>query len=121
MKCLNCGNETNLYLCNECNKNYVIENVIEKIFPYKKETSPLPLPIILDGDIQEDTLKHLKKDKKWVYNFLDKKNIRLQDVFFAFFKVSFLKHLDSCFSTLIRVLIVKVNNLFCCRLQVELL
>ena len=38
MKCLNCGNETNLYLCNECNKNEVIENVIEKVFSYKKET-----------------------------------------------------------------------------------
>ena len=38
------------------------------VFPYKKEKSPLPLPIILDGDIQEDTLKHLKKDKKWVLN-----------------------------------------------------
>ena len=56
------------------------------VFPYKKEKSPLPLPIILDGDIQEDTLKHLKKDKKWVYNFLDKKDINIEDVFFAFYK-----------------------------------
>ena len=56
------------------------------VFPYENGKSPLPLPIILDGDIQEDTIKHLKKDKKWVYNFLDKKNIRLQDVFFAFYK-----------------------------------
>ena len=56
------------------------------IFPYETGKSPLPLPIILDGDIQEDTLKHLKKDKKWVYNFLDKKDIRLDEVFFAFYK-----------------------------------
>ena len=56
------------------------------VFPYKKEKSPLPLPIILDGDIQEDTRKHLKKDKKWVYNFLDKKDINIEDVFFAFYK-----------------------------------
>lgn len=56
------------------------------VFPYDTGKSPLPLPIILDGDIQEDTVKHLKKDKKWVYNFLDKKNIKLQDVFFAFYK-----------------------------------
>ena len=56
------------------------------VFPYKKEKSPLPLPIILDGDIQEDTLKYLKKDKKWVYNFLDKKDINIEDVFFAFYK-----------------------------------
>ena len=56
------------------------------IFPYENGKSPLPLPIILDGDIQEDTIKHLKKDKKWVYNFLDKKNINIEDVFFAFYK-----------------------------------
>lgn len=56
------------------------------VFPYKEAQSPLPLPIILDGDIQEDTLKHLKKDKKWVYNFLDKKDINIDDVFFAFYK-----------------------------------
>ena len=56
------------------------------VFPYETGKSPLPLPLILDGDIQEDTIKHLKKDKKWVYNFLDKKNIVLEDVFFAFYK-----------------------------------
>ena len=56
------------------------------VFPYKTVKSPLPLPIILDGDIQEDTIKHLKKNKKWVYDFLDKKDIKLQDVFFAFYK-----------------------------------
>lgn len=46
------------------------------IFPYENGKSPLPLPIILDGNIQEDTIKHLKKDKKWVYNFLDKKKYK---------------------------------------------
>ena len=56
------------------------------VFPYADGNSPLPLPIILDGDIQLDTIKHLKKDKKWVYDFLDKKDIKLQDVFFAFYK-----------------------------------
>lgn len=56
------------------------------VFPYDNGKSPLPLPIILDGDIQEDTIKHLKKDKKWIYDILDKKNIKLEDVFFAFYK-----------------------------------
>lgn len=56
------------------------------IFPYNNQDSPLPLPLILDGDIQIDTIKHLKKDKKWVYDFLDKKNINIEDVFFAFYK-----------------------------------
>ena len=66
MKCLNCGNETNLYLCNECNKNYVIENVIEKIFPYKKETCVNNYLIELMDDIENDKyaciLKFLKID-----------------------------------------------------------
>lgn len=56
------------------------------IFPYETNKTPLPLPIILDGDIQEDTLKHLKKDKKWVYNFLERKNLTLEEIFFAFYK-----------------------------------
>lgn len=56
------------------------------VFPYNKEKSPIPLPIILDGEINLDTLKHLNKDKKWVYNFLDKKDINLENVFFAFYK-----------------------------------
>lgn len=56
------------------------------VFAYADGKSPLPLPIILDGNIQEDTIKHLKKNKQWVYDFLDKKNIELQEVFFAFYK-----------------------------------
>jgi len=48
--------------------------------------SPLPLPIILDSEIQDDTLKLLNKDHKWVYKLLDKKDINLNDVFYAFYK-----------------------------------
>lgn len=54
MKCLNCGNETNLYLCNECNKNEVIENVIEKVFSYKKETCENNYLIELMDSIEND-------------------------------------------------------------------
>lgn len=50
------------------------------------QTSPLPLPLILDSNIQEDTLKQLGKDHKWVYDVLDKKDINLNDVFYAFYK-----------------------------------
>lgn len=56
------------------------------VFPYQDNKSPFPLPLILDGDIQGDTLKYLKKDKKWVYSILEKKDIALDDVFFAFYK-----------------------------------
>ena len=56
------------------------------VFNYAKEKTPLPLPLILDSKIQTDTLKHLKKDEKWVYNFLQKKNININEVFYAFYK-----------------------------------
>ena len=59
------------------------------IFSYEdidSSTSPLPLPLVLDGEIQENTLKQLNKDHKWVYNILDKKDINLNDVFYAFYK-----------------------------------
>ena len=52
----------------------------------KTNNSPLPLPIILDSEIQDDTLKLLNKDHKWVYKILDKKDINLNDVFYAFYK-----------------------------------
>lgn len=56
------------------------------VFNYAKEKTPLPLPLILDSYIQTDTLKHLKKDEKWVYTLLKKKNIDIKEVFYAFYK-----------------------------------
>ena len=50
------------------------------IFNKKKETTPLPLPLILDSAIQSDTLKQLKKTEKWVYDILEKKNITIDKV-----------------------------------------
>lgn len=58
------------------------------VFPYtkNKKGSPLPLPLILDSTIQKDTLKLLNKDESWVNNLLQKKNIKLEEVFYAFYK-----------------------------------
>jgi len=58
------------------------------VFNYNKQNikTPLPLPIILDSDIQTSTLKILNKDKKWVDSLLKDKNIELEDVFYAFYK-----------------------------------
>ncbi len=56
------------------------------VFPYEKNDPYLPLPLILDSKIQEDTLKHLHKDINWVFDLLDKKKIDINDVFYAFYK-----------------------------------
>ncbi len=58
------------------------------IFKYnflKLKTSN-PFPLILDGIIQKDTLKFLKKDEKWVKEILDKKGVDQKNVFYAFYK-----------------------------------
>lgn len=57
------------------------------VFPYSKEKkTPLPLPIILDSNIQKDALKTLNRDEKWVYDLLEKKKINIEDVFYAFYR-----------------------------------
>lgn len=58
------------------------------IFPYQQEKkkTPLPLPIILDSSIQKDALKALGKNEEWVFKILKQKNVKLENVFYAFYK-----------------------------------
>ena len=60
------------------------------VFEYNKgsiiKKSPLPLPIILDGKIQYETLREINKDDSFVYLLLDKKKCDLKDIFYAFYK-----------------------------------
>ena len=56
------------------------------VFPYTKEKKELPLPLILDNRIEKDTLKELNKDEEWVIKLLKNKNIKLEEVFYAFYK-----------------------------------
>lgn len=44
-----------------------------------------PMPIILDGVIDCDTIKNMNKDVEWVYKILDKNKLKLEDVFYAFY------------------------------------
>ena len=45
-----------------------------------------PLPLILDGEIQKDTLDEVKKTENWVKKTLSSQNINLDNVFYAFYK-----------------------------------
>ena len=56
------------------------------IFETKENKTPFPLPIILDGVIQKDTLNYLNKNNGWIENILKKKKLKLDDVFYAFYK-----------------------------------
>lgn len=49
------------------------------------EDNDYPLPLILDGVIDYYVLKDINKDYKWIMNLLNKKNILIEDVFYAFY------------------------------------
>ncbi|MDD2410003.1 MAG: DUF421 domain-containing protein [Bacilli bacterium] len=60
------------------------------IFKYNmfKIKGDYPLPIIIDGVIQKDTLKNIKKSSLWLKMYLKKQQLLLEDIFYAFYKGS---------------------------------
>ena len=54
------------------------------IFKYNKSKKCFPMPIILDGQIINDSLIYLNKNINWLNNILNNKNIRLKNVFYAY-------------------------------------
>lgn len=57
------------------------------IFEYNilKKKSNYPMPLIIDTEIQYDTLKYLNKSEKWLIDKIHNKGILLNDVFYAFY------------------------------------
>lgn len=52
----------------------------------KGKTDTYPLPLILDGEIDEDSLRQLNKDIKWVKKLIQKENVNLSNIFYGFYK-----------------------------------
>lgn len=50
-----------------------------------QDTSEYPMPFILDGVIDYNVLKEIKKDRAWIQNFLTKEHLELEDIFYAFY------------------------------------
>ena len=69
------------------------------VFKYKpfKIKGSYPMPLILDGNLQEKSLKYIKKSKNWLMKELESKNIELENIFYAFQKN-------------IKIYIIKKNN-----------
>lgn len=57
------------------------------IFKYNllKISSPYPMPLILDGEINIKTLEFLQKEKSWLVQSLKQKNLVVSDIFYAFY------------------------------------
>ena len=58
------------------------------IFKYNifKLKSSYPMALILDGSIQKEALKFIRKDEEWLYEELEQKNLKPKDIFYAFYK-----------------------------------
>ena len=58
------------------------------VFKYNffKIKSSYPMPIIVDGNVQDKALKYIHKTKIWLEGELTKKKLALKDVFYAFYK-----------------------------------
>lgn len=58
------------------------------VFKYNilKIKSDFPMPLIIEGDIQEETLKNINKDKDWLVNKIHNKGLLVNDVFYSFYK-----------------------------------
>ncbi len=64
--------------------NYAVLENNGKLSVFNNDTE-YPLPIIMDGEIDKQVLKDINKDEKWVYSILKNKNLKLNDVFYAFY------------------------------------
>lgn len=64
--------------------NYAVLENNGKLSVFNKDKD-YPLPIIIDGNIDFDVLKDMKKDEKWIKRILDDNNITLDNVFYAFY------------------------------------
>ncbi len=51
-----------------------------------KSGKDYPMPLILDGQIDYDTLKEINKTESWLYSLLKKKTLLVEDIFYAFYK-----------------------------------
>jgi len=52
----------------------------------KKNTGSYPLPVILDGKVQEEVLRQIHKNENWLEKKLERENVEAEDVFYAFYR-----------------------------------
>ena len=67
--------------------DYAILETSGKLSIFQKGSDKnYPLPVIIDGKIDEETLVQIKKDESWINKVLNDKNFKLEDVFYAFYR-----------------------------------
>ena len=67
--------------------DYAILETSGKLSVFEKGNNKnFPLPVILDGEIDYETLAQIKKDEQWLDKILKERNLVLDNVFYAFYK-----------------------------------
>ena len=69
--------------------DYAILETSGKLSVFKKsddKNSVYPLPVIIDGVVQEDVLIQIKKDKDWLDRMIKKEGYELEDIFYGFYR-----------------------------------
>ena len=69
--------------------DYAILESSGKLSIFKKKNNIVgdyPLPLILDGVVEKDTLNNIHKTKRWLEKKLEEKKIKLEDIFYEFYK-----------------------------------
>lgn len=69
--------------------DYAILETSGKLSVFRKEDDPnrnYPLPLIMDGKIDKGILIQINKTDKWLKQELEKENIILENIFYAFYK-----------------------------------
>ena len=69
--------------------DYAILETNGKLSIFKKDDDPsstYPLPVIIDGEIQNKTLLHINKTVEWLEKELQIEDVIPQEVFYAFYK-----------------------------------
>ncbi len=63
-----------------------IKSLEEVEYAVLEKGKEYPMPVILDGEIDEEVLKEIKKTKAWLLQTLKEKNLEVKDIFYAFYK-----------------------------------
>ena len=67
--------------------DYAILETNGKLSIFKKESKSIyPLPLILDGKLDEETLIQIQKDKNWLRKVLNRNNVTMDEIFYAFYR-----------------------------------
>ena len=69
--------------------DYAVLETNGKLSIFKKSDDPnreYPLPVILNGKIDKNTLNQINKNEKWLYDELKKQDIGIDTIFYGFYQ-----------------------------------